>query len=89
MTRMEVVRFLEAGGAAAAAEGYSLRETLFDLLRDPGEADPLTPAAHEERRDTLDTLTRRLVKVRFFGADDRILLTPEAAERLRDIGYGR
>ncbi|MEW6071941.1 MAG: sulfatase [Planctomycetota bacterium] len=89
MSREDVVRLLELG-AAAPSQGFPVEAPLlFDLVRDPGEREPRAAEPGTGLARTLEELGARLAGTRVFGAEDRILLTPEAVEKLRAIGYAR
>ena len=86
MGRADVVRLLESDPPDPTA--FVIDAVAFDLDEDPGEERPDAGGA-AGLLPTLEKLSRRLAGARVFGDENRILLTPEALEKLRAIGYAR
>ena len=86
LERSDIVALIEGGEQAAAALSVAVDARLHDLAADPeelGEGREAEPG----RTALIDVLTRKLLPRRVFDESDSMLLTPEAIEELRAIGY--
>jgi len=86
LERAEIVSLLEGGEEALASLGVSKELTAYDLERDPDEQRGMDDP-NEAMNRLLDALGSSLVRTRVFEESDRLLLTPEAVQSLRAIGY--
>ncbi|MHC4845839.1 MAG: DUF5666 domain-containing protein [Planctomycetota bacterium] len=99
LTREDVLSVLERGANAAASEGWTVESSLYDLVADPGELQPVarwtgpigdaTPDELVRLSRALDDLGANLAIGRIWSADDQALLSDEALGDLRAIGYVR
>ncbi len=81
LDRNEIIAILASNGGSGRFD-----EALYDLARDPLELDP--EAVGDDRiRTLLEDFAAQAVRKRVFGDGDRMLLTEEAIQDLRRIGY--
>ena len=86
LSRGEIVSLLEGGAESLGQLNIERTVHRIDLREDPLETASVEVEG-DAREGLLDALLLNLVKNRVFEASDRILLTPEAVQALRDIGY--
>jgi hypothetical protein len=80
------VAILEAGDSVLEDLGIAKSVEVYDLETDPGEHAASASAAGTTQA-LMDMLGKTLTRGRFFSDSDRLLLTPQAIQELRDIGY--
>ena len=88
-TRIEpstVKEILALGGAASARAGFRVDEAWFDLEHDAGEVASHEKGAGGGLAARLDELGRAL-RESALRSGERVVLTPDAIDRLREIGY--
>ncbi|MAB79280.1 MAG: hypothetical protein CMJ89_07995 [Planctomycetes bacterium] len=86
LRRGEIVAILEAGDSVLEEMGIAKSLEVYDLETDPGEHNASTSAAGTTQA-LMDMLGKTLTRGRFFSDSDRLLLTPQAIQELRNIGY--
>ncbi len=86
LERDHIVQLLEDGEGAQQALDVTEEIEIYDLEQDPMELSGVG-AENARRAQLLRVLLANLVKKRVFEVSDRLLLTPEAVQDLRDIGY--
>jgi len=88
--REEIARALELEADAVADAGFRFEVRAVDLDSDPDELEPpLALLAGDPLADRLERLSRELLRRRVYSSGDHRVLTPEALEDLRAIGYAR
>jgi len=95
--REELAAALALGSEGAQRAGWTIDCTLYDLLADPGEQEPvarwsgpLQPAAHADIRRlsaAADARLSELLARRTWSAGDETALGASALDELRQIGY--
>ncbi|MCP4249733.1 MAG: sulfatase, partial [bacterium] len=88
LERDEVAFMLESGSEEAGRAGYAVSTWTYDLASDPGENHPIETHPRQTALTTdMNELGAQLLRRRIYTSEDEAVLSAEAIEKLRAIGY--